>query len=115
MPMLQANGIDLNYEIIGQGPPLLFIHGLGSSGQDWEQQVAFFSKNYNVIIVDVRGHGASAKPPGPYSIQLFADDISSFIRTMDISPVHVVGISMGGMIAFQLFYQICCTLLCEEP
>lgn len=102
MPTLQVNGIGLYYEITGQGPPLLFIHGLGSSSQDWEEQMSFFSNDYNVITVDVRGHGKSDKPEGPYSIQLFAEDIAAFVQTLDVAPVHIVGISMGGMIAFQL-------------
>lgn len=102
MPKLQINNLDVNYGMAGQGPSLLFIHGLGSSGQDWSEQVAFFSKDFKVITVDVRGHGQTGKPPGPYSIKLFADDAAAFIRSLGLSPVHVVGISMGGMIAFQL-------------
>ncbi len=102
MSKLHVNGIHLNYEISGQGQPLLFIHGLGSSGQDWEEQVSFFSKDYMVITIDVRGHGQSSKPPGPYSIKLFAEDTAACIRSLEFSPVHIVGISMGGMIAFQL-------------
>jgi pimeloyl-ACP methyl ester carboxylesterase len=102
MSTLHLNGIDLYYEINGQGPPLLFIHGLGSSSQDWEEQTSFFSANYTVITVDVRGHGKSDKPKGPYSIQLFAEDIAAFIQILNVAPVHMIGISMGGMIAFQL-------------
>ena len=110
MPTLPVNGIHLYYEVSGQGPPLLFIHGLGSSARDWELQVAPFSDQFQVITFDVRGHGQSDKPPGPYSIPLFATDTAELIRTLGIAtastrggaPVHVVGISMGGMIAFQL-------------
>ena len=102
MPKLQLNKIELHYEISGKGQPLLFIHGLGSSSRDWEQQVSYFSKDYRVITFDVRGHGLSDKPPGPYSIQLFSNDTSDLITSLDLSPVHIVGISMGGMIAFQL-------------
>lgn len=102
MSTLHLNGIDLYYEINGQGPPLLFIHGLGSSSKDWQEQTSFFANNYKVITVDVRGHGQSDKPEGPYSIQLFAEDIAVFIQALDVAPVHMVGISMGGMIAFQL-------------
>jgi len=102
MPKLQLNKIELHYEISGIGQSLLFIHGLGSSSRDWEQQVGYFSKDYRVITFDVRGHGLSDKPPGPYSIQLFSNDTLDLISSLDLSPVHIVGISMGGMIAFQL-------------
>jgi len=102
MPKLQTNNIDINYQISGEGQSVLFIHGLGSSSHDWEEQVNYFSKDYKVVTFDVRGHGLSDKPPGPYSIQLFSDDTSALITSLDLLPVHVVGISMGGMIAFQL-------------
>jgi 3-oxoadipate enol-lactonase len=102
MSKLSIQNINIHYESVGQGDPLLLLHGLGSSTRDWEKQIAFFSKNYQVITVDIRGHGQSDKPPGPYSIALFAADIAELINILDIKPVHVVGISMGGMIAYQL-------------
>ncbi|HEY5730663.1 MAG TPA: alpha/beta hydrolase, partial [Anaerolineales bacterium] len=102
MPKLHANNIDLYYETAGQGPPILFIHGLGSSARDWEKQIPIFSKQYQAVSLDLRGHGISQKPPGPYSMSLFANDIAGLIEALGIAPVHVVGISLGGMIAFQL-------------
>ena len=102
MPKLSVNNIDLHYEITGQGQPVLFIHGLGSSARDWEYQVSFFSKHYQVITFDLRGHGQSQKPVGPYSMSLFAHDTAELIKSLGVAPVHVVGISLGGMIAFQL-------------
>jgi pimeloyl-ACP methyl ester carboxylesterase len=102
MPKLHINDIDLYYETAGQGQPVLFIHGLGSSSRDWEPQVAFFSKDYQVVTFDLRGHGQSQKPPGPYSMQLFARDTAELLKQLNLTPVHIVGISLGGMIAFQL-------------
>jgi len=102
MPKLQIDNLDINYNVTGEGQTLLFIHGLGSSGNDWEEQVEYFSKNYQVVTFDVRGHGQSGKPPGPYSVKLFTDDTATLVKLLDLSPVHVIGISMGGMIAFQL-------------
>ena len=102
MPIISVNGIDLYYETAGSGEPLLLIHGHGSSTQDWAYQVEHFSKHYQVIAFDVRGCGRSSKPKGPYSIKQFADDTSAFLQKINIAPVHVVGISMGGMIALEL-------------
>ena len=102
MPLLSCNSINLYYEIHGEGPPLLFIHGLGSSTKDWKAQLDFFAKTYKVIVLDLRGHGQSDKPMGTYSISLFADDVACLITKLDIQSANVVGISLGGMIAMQL-------------
>jgi len=100
--VLPLRDINLYYEVAGQGDPIVFIHGLGSSARDWEYQVPFFAPRYRVVVFDVRGHGRSDKPPGPYSVPLFAQDTAALIRALEAAPAHVVGISMGGMIALQL-------------
>ena len=102
MPLLHLEDIELYYEIHGVGEPLLLIHGLGSSSRDWEMQVDVFAQNYQVITIDVRGHGKSSKPPGPYSIPIFTEDTVKLLKTLRVSPAHILGISLGGMIAFQL-------------
>lgn len=102
MPKITLNAIELFYEIHGTGEPLLLIHGLGSSSRDWEYQLPAFTEHYQVITCDVRGHGQSAKPPGPYNVPMFADDIIQLMQALDIAPAHVLGISMGGMIAYQM-------------
>jgi len=102
MATIRVNGVELYYERHGQGEPVLLIHGLGSSTLDWDAQVEALAAFYTVITVDVRGHGRSEKPSGPYTVKLFADDTAAFIRALNLGPMHVVGISMGGMIAFQL-------------
>ena len=102
MTVLELDDIDLYYETRGDGEPLLLIHGLGSSTRDWEHQVEYFARHYQVIVFDARGHGRSGKPPGPYSMALFATDVARLLQALDAHPAHVVGISMGGMIAFEL-------------
>ena len=95
MPFLNANGIRLHYQVDGDGEPLLLLHGLGSSLLDWEFQVPAFREDYKVITVDIRGHGK-------YSIEQFAQDIAGLIDELDCGPVHVVGFSLGGMVALEL-------------
>ncbi len=102
MPLINLDDIELYYEIHGVGDPLLLIHGLGSSSRDWELQVGFFSHQYRVIVFDVRGHGKSGKPPGPYSVPLFTEDTVKLLRAIKVCPAHILGISLGGMIALQL-------------
>jgi len=102
MPEIQVRDITMYYEECGRGRPLLLLHGLGSSVRDWDLQMPAFSQRYRVVAVDMRGHGHSSKPKGPYSLPMFAADTAEFIRRRRLAPAHVVGISMGGMIAFQL-------------
>jgi pimeloyl-ACP methyl ester carboxylesterase len=102
MPKIQSIGINLYYEIHGEGQPLLFIHGLGSSARDWELQVTDFAKSYKVITFDLRGHGQSDKPAGPYSMSMFAADTVGLLKALGIESPHVVGLSLGGGVAFQM-------------
>jgi pimeloyl-ACP methyl ester carboxylesterase len=102
LPRIQSNGINLYYEIHGTGQPLLFIHGLGSCVRNWEFQIPEFSKSHQVITFDLRGHGQSDKPSGPYSLPMFAADAIDLLKALGIDSTHVVGISLGGAIAFQL-------------
>lgn len=102
MSYCSVDGTRLYYEETGSGPPLLFVHGLGSSGRDWFAQVSHFADAYRVIRVDLRGHGRSQRPHGPYHIATFARDVAVLLRMIDAAPAHVVGLSMGGMVALQL-------------
>lgn len=102
MPFAQINGIQLHYQDRGRGTALLLIHGLGSSAEDWADQLEHFSQRYRVIAPDLRGHARSQRPPGPYSIEQFADDHAALLKSLAIESAHVAGISLGGAVAFQL-------------
>ena len=102
MPLITVGDLSVYYEKHGEGEPVLLIHGLGSSTEDWEPQVNVLARDFTVITYDVRGHGRTAKPAGKYTVPQFADDAAKLIRQLELGPVHVMGLSMGGMIAFQL-------------
>ncbi len=102
MPSLVVNGVELYYELRGQGPLLLFVHGLGSSGRDWQPQVDYFYRRYRTMTVDLRGHGRSGKPSGPCPVELLAADLAALLACLEIRRVHLVGISLGGMVGLQL-------------
>ncbi|MFX1589885.1 MAG: alpha/beta fold hydrolase [Promethearchaeota archaeon] len=101
MPKEKVNNIEMYYEITGKGDSLLLIHGLGSSTRDWEEQVPVFSQKFQVITIDLRGHGKTDKPKGPYSMEMFAKDIANLLNKLGINSTHILGISLGGGIAFQ--------------
>jgi len=102
MPAVEVDGLSINYEVFGSGPPLLLIHGLGSSVRDWERQVERFQGSRALIAVDLRGHGESDKPPGPYEIADFAHDAACVLDRLEVGTAPVVGLSLGGMVGFQL-------------
>lgn len=102
MPKLRVNDINLYYQVSGSGAPLVFIHGLGSSARDWELQVAEFSQTFQVITFDLRGHGQSDKPAGPYTMPLFASDTAGLLIALGVESANIVGLSLGGGVAFQL-------------
>lgn len=104
MAIARIRDLDVHYEISHpeRGDPVLCIHGLGSSTEDWEPQIAALAARHTVITYDVRGHGRTGKPRGRYSVKQFAADAAALIEHLEPGPVHVMGISMGGMIGFQL-------------
>ena len=102
MPIVNLTTIPLYYEEYGSGEPLLLLHGLGTDGRSWEYQREVFAEQFRVIVVDVRGHSRSAKPPGPYSVPQFAEDIFALLNHLQIDTFHLLGLSMGGMIGFQM-------------
>jgi 3-oxoadipate enol-lactonase len=96
---IAAGDITLNYAIEGSGTPLVLTHGLGDSLRFWDGVVAALADHHRVLRWDVRGFGASDKPPGPYSAHLFARDLAGLLDALAIERVHLGGISMGGVIA----------------
>lgn len=102
MPHADLGGVRLWYESSGQGETVLLLHGLGSSALEWEPQVEALARHRRVIAFDARGHGRSDKPPGPYSIALFRQDAARLLEALAAAPAHVVGFSLGGMVAFDL-------------
>lgn len=100
MSKIKVNDISLDYEDYGSGKVLLMLHGLGSTKKDWDAQVPFFSKNFRVITVDLRGHGNSTKPQDAYGVHLMTEDIKCFLDALEIKKATLIGFSMGGAVAF---------------
>lgn len=92
----------LNFVIEGQGPMVVLSHALGCSLGMWDDVARYLSKRYTVLRYDHRGHGGSASLPGPYSMEIFADDAAGLIEQHSHAPVTFVGLVMGGMTGQQL-------------
>lgn len=104
MPTADINGIDMYYRRreAGSGPPLLLIPGFGGHAGAFAPQYAAFSKRFDVIAVDNRGAGRTTAPDQPYSMAQMADDAVALLDHLGIAQAHVLGTSMGGMIAQEM-------------
>src|SRR5690349_10045048 len=102
MPHAPVNGIDLFYEETGDGPPLLLITGLSGNAADWTPLLPALAARHRVIALDPRGAGRSSAPPGPYTMAQLAADALGLLDHLDVDRAHVVGFSLGGMIAQEM-------------
>jgi 3-oxoadipate enol-lactonase len=101
MPVARINDIDVNYKLEGDGAEtIVLINGLADDLETWVFQVDdFLAAGYRVLRLDNRGIGASSKPAGPYSSRMLADDAKALVDSLGITDFHLMGVSMGGMIA----------------
>jgi pimeloyl-ACP methyl ester carboxylesterase len=96
MPTVQANGIEINYEVQGDGEPMVLIPYLAADQACYAFQVADYAKQFTCFSVDLRGAGLSSKPEGSYSTELLADDVAAFMQAAGIASAHVFGLSLGA-------------------
>ncbi|HZE21723.1 MAG TPA: alpha/beta fold hydrolase, partial [Desulfobaccales bacterium] len=90
----------------GSGEALILIHGLGANADSWRPQVEALARNNRVIAMDLRGHGQSGfRAEEPISLRAFADDVAALMAKLRIEQAHFCGISMGGMIALEIFVR----------
>ena len=98
----QHGGVRLAWEALGGGEPVLFIHGLGYDRHGWGPAPEMLADRFRVITFDNRGVGESDAPPGPYSIAEMAADSTAVLTDAGVERAHVVGTSLGGLIAQEL-------------
>jgi 3-oxoadipate enol-lactonase len=102
VPIAELEGRRVYFEEHGEGDPVLLINGLGADHTTWALQTEFLRERMRVIVFDNPGIGQTEGPPGPYTSALFADVASSLLRFLGLERAHIVGASMGGLIAQQL-------------
>ena len=99
MPKASVNGIDLCYEVQGRGEPLALIVGLGGGRGGWFFQIRAFRKHYQVVTYDGRGMGRSSRANAPCTVRTMADDAVGLMDHLAIGRAHILGVSLGGMVA----------------
>ena len=98
MPVVQANNIEIYYEVQGEGEPLVLIPFLAADQACYAFQVADYARQFTCYTVDLRGAGLSGKPDGVYTTELFAADVAEFMQTVGIPSAHVSGLSLGAVV-----------------
>ena len=102
MSFVKVNGISINYNVEGQGEPLVMLAGLAMEQSGWQYQVSYFKKYYQTITFDNRGVGKSDKPHDPYSPEKMGEDTIQLMDYLKIKAAHILGLSMGGLIAQEI-------------
>ena len=96
MPVVQANGIEINYEAQGDGEPMVLIPYLAADQACYAFQVGEYAKYFTCYSIDPRGAGLSSKPEGEYTTELLADDVAAFMQATGIEQAHIFGVSLGA-------------------
>lgn len=120
MPTERLNGIDLHWERSGEGPRLLFFNGSGSTIERMRPLLAVYHQNFDVLIHDQRGLGATEIPPGPYTMADYAADAIALVDHLGWDTFRVIGVSFGGMVAQEFAVTVPdrierMALLCTSP
>lgn len=108
MPYTRVGDVDLFYELVdcvepwkAAPAPVVFIHGLGGDHTFWLYQVPAFCARFPLLSVDLRGHGQSTKPDRDFGIAELAQDVARLLRGLGVERAHVIGLSLGGVVAQQ--------------
>lgn len=96
---IELNGVRHYYRSTGDGPPVVFVHGLGGSLHAWHGVIATLALNHHCVALDLRGHGRSDTGSGSYSIDQWANDVIALLSMLELPAVTLVGHSMGTLIA----------------
>lgn len=118
MPKMIVNDVALNYELSGQGQPIIFVPGFSASHLIWSNIAAHYTLTHSVITIDNRGSGGSDCPDYPYTVEMMADDLATFCNKLGIDSCHFVGHAMGASIIQTLAYKypkLCRSLVLSNP
>jgi pimeloyl-ACP methyl ester carboxylesterase len=99
---VRVQGRLMNIVDIGEGPPLLFVHGLSGCWQNWLENIPYFARDHRVIAVDLPGFGESELPAEKISMSGYARTVDALLDALDIDAVRLVGNSMGGFVGAEL-------------
>jgi pimeloyl-ACP methyl ester carboxylesterase len=100
---VRVNGLDIAYERVGEGPPLVFVHGAAEDGRIWKPQLDALADEFTVVAWDEPGAGRSSDLPARFSLADYANCLAGLIEALALGPAHVAGLSWGGTLVQELY------------
>ena len=101
--VVRANGLEIAYECVGEGPPLVFVHGAAEDGRGWRPQLAALANEFTVVAWDQPGAGRSSDVPADFGLADYANCLGALIEALALGPAHVAGLSWGGTVVQELY------------
>jgi pimeloyl-ACP methyl ester carboxylesterase len=101
--VVEANGLEIAYERVGEGLPLVFVHGAAEDGRVWQPQLAALADEFTVVAWDEPGAGGSSDVPADFGLADYANCLATLIEALALGPAHVAGISWGGTVVLELY------------
>ena len=102
MPQVEVDGLTINYDVQGEGEPLLLIPYLSADHACYAFQLPAYTEHFSCIAIDLPGSGESDKPAGPYSTEGYADQVAAFLGAIGVERAHVAGVSLGAAVGMHL-------------
>ena len=102
MPQVEVDGLTINYDVQGEGEPLLLIPYLSADHACYAFQLPAYTEHFSCIALDLPGSGESDKPAGPYSTEVYADQVAAFLGAIGVDQAHVAGVSLGAAVGMHL-------------
>ncbi|WP_431125939.1 alpha/beta fold hydrolase [Flagellimonas flava] len=99
---IKVNGIEIHYEVYGNGEPLLLLHGWTQSSKFWSDYIAIFAQHFEVYALDLRGHGKSSQLTSDFTIKKASEDVLALLDVLKLQKVHAIGLSYGGLTLLEL-------------
>ena len=103
MGFVEVDGLRIAYERVGEGHPLVLVHGAADDGRIWQPQMVDLADEFTVVAWDEPGSGRSSDLPEGFTLAGFADGLAALIESLRLGPAHVVGLSWGGTVVLELY------------
>ncbi|NML54801.1 alpha/beta hydrolase [Streptomyces sp. R302] len=103
MATVQVNGLGIAYDRVGEGPPVLFLHGAAADARVWRPQFDALADAFTVVAWDEPGAGRSSDVPKPFGLADYAHCLAAVVESLRLGPVHIAGLSWGGTVALEFY------------